>query len=89
MVGVAALVLVVASLVMFGVALSQGVHCPHCDRQRLGDDYAYWAGFFKVKDYLLALGGTGGLIAVLAARIRLWGAIALAIALLSIIVAPK
>jgi hypothetical protein len=87
--GVVSLLLVIVSLVMLGVAASRGVHCPYCDRERLGDSFQGWARFFQVKDCLLMLGGVGGLAAAAVASVRLWGVIAFGLAILAVLLSPK
>lgn len=80
-VGLVGMLLVVLAAVFFSIALSQGVHCPECDKRNLGDRYAWWAGYFLVKDVLWVAGGLAGLLSVLVAARKRWGAIALALAL--------
>jgi hypothetical protein len=87
-IGILGLVLVGASCVMFSVALSQGIHCPHCDRQQLGDRYSWWAAYFNMKDLLWIVGGAGGLASLVAAKRRRWGAIALGLGAMLLLMTP-
>ena len=87
-VGAAGLGLVLASVAMMLFAGLQGVHCPECDRLLLGSDYGRWATYFRAKDALLVLGALAALAVVPFATRRRYGALAIALALVAILLTP-
>jgi hypothetical protein len=73
--------LVASGIALFGYALFQGVHCPHCDAHLLGDGLPGWVRYFWIKDGLVVLGGTLGLSSLAGTQGRAWGALAVVLAL--------
>ena len=66
---------------MFAVALALGIHCPQCDRSKVGDAYAFWVGYFHVLDLAALAALVPALVGVAFGSRRRYGAIALFVAL--------
>jgi len=81
--------LVLASIVMMGLALAQGVHCPGCDRLTLGSEYPRWVTYFHAKDALLLVGAFVGLLGVPIAHRRRYGVAAVLLAVLALGLTPR
>jgi uncharacterized membrane-anchored protein len=81
-VGIVSLVLVGVAAGMMCWALAHHVHCPSCDRMRLGAAFPWWQGYFAVKDWFLTVGSVGALVATCFARRRRYAGLALIGALL-------
>lgn len=77
-----------AGVGMFIFALTRGVHCPSCDQLKLGTDFSWWQGYFGVIDLLQVCGLAFGLISLLGAHRRRWGAASLVLGLLAILFRP-
>lgn len=86
--GMVSLAAVVASVILYCIALSQGVHCLHCDRFKLGDRYAWWDGYFTVMGIIWCAGAAGGLGSLLLAKRRRWGAVAFGLAMVAVTLMP-
>lgn len=78
----------IAGAGMFLLALANGVHCPHCDRLTLGDDFSWWQAYFDVIDLLQVSGLAFGLVAVVGATRRWWGAVALLVGVVALALRP-
>lgn len=80
-VGLASLVAAGLSLGMLLGALAAGVHCPECDRWKLGASYESWSTYFAVQHALAIAGIISGLAAVWLAERRRYAAAALLLTL--------
>lgn len=88
-VGAGGLGLVLASIVMMGLALAQGVHCPGCDRLSLGSEYPRWVTYFHAKDVLLLAGAVLALCCVPLAQRRRYGVAAVLLAIVALGLTPR
>lgn len=86
--GAVGLVLVLVSVAMFSIALSNGVHCPHCDAQQLGERFAWWASYFEVKDFVALASVPFSLAGAALAERRRWGVLGLLVAAIALAVTP-
>lgn len=83
--GVLGLVVGLASVAMFVIALSNGVHCPHCDAHELGERLAWWERWFDVKDALWLVSAPASLAGAVLGERRRAGVVGLAIATLGLL----
>ena len=74
--GVASLVAAGLSLGMLLVALALGVHCPECDRWKLGDAYVLWSGYFALQHAVALASVLPALAALLVAERRRYAVVA-------------
>lgn len=86
--GALGLVLVLSSVAMFSIALSNGIHCPHCDAQELGPRLGWWERYFEVKDALWLASVPGSLSGALLGQRRRWGVLGVVVALVALVVTP-
>jgi hypothetical protein len=66
----AALGLGLLSAAMLGFALILGIHCPECDRYKLGSSYGFWVHYFDVQRLAAVVGVPPALLALLGADRR-------------------
>jgi hypothetical protein len=87
-VGLVCLGLAAASQTMFAFALSQDIHCPECDRIRLGSQYPLWAAYFTVHHSLLMMAGVGGFTSLFFAKKRVLSMAAFVLAMAQVLTTP-
>lgn len=86
--GVLGLALVAVSVAMLSIGLANGIHCPHCDAQQLGERYAWWASYFAVKDVIGLASLPFSLASVALAEHRRWGLLGLVAGVLAVTITP-
>lgn len=79
---IGALVMVLISVAMFGIALAFGVHCPECARVPLGEGYEFWRGYFRLIDFMHLIGGVVALVSLPFAHRRRYSVYAMCLACL-------
>jgi hypothetical protein len=87
--GVLGLALVVVSIAMFSIALANGIHCPHCDAQQLGERLAWWASYFAAKDVIGLASLPFSLTGVALGARRRWGLLGLVMGVLAVTITPR